>query len=570
MSQSQVRGQVEKKKGSSALPSAIFLAGIAYAYQQGLFPGEVPAEWREIAVQAVSVISALCGLSLLLAALRVRGRFKKALAAEIPKASEASARIATVKDIEEAGLVGGGGLLSMLGGGKKEVEFYAGVVGQHVLMLPNDAHTLIVAPTAAGKNTKLLFPYQGLIEAAMLINDPKAENEGVSARYRESVLGQEIIVVNAPKRSGRKSHSYNPIDIIIDDLAAGGQDVFNDARMIASALLPEPKGSNAGANKFFRQNGRDLIAFAMISLAVEDPQGANLPTVQQIVQDPAILMALAEQMQSSTALSGDLAGLASSILAMASKGEKQFQDFINEAKTAMAPYMPSGILAPLTKTSTFRYRDLVTRNAQGKRRTIYQHFDNSRKGVFVPFGSMLNACALLELQRAPRGEPVVFLNDEAGNMPVDGLPQAMTIVRGSNVRIVNVFQSYTQMDEVFGREGGQMIRDNSPLSIAFGLAEEDAKRVSTMIGMQNALQPSFSMGTMLSDPIQESRGTIKQPVRTADQVRRSQHAFVRYKDKRTMEVSLPGYHEMEPFRSKFDPNPMYGGKRFRGKKKVIF
>jgi hypothetical protein len=123
---------------------------------------------------------------------------------------------------------------------------------------------------------------------------------------------------------------------------------------------------------------------------------------------------------------------------------------------------------------------------------------------------------------------------------------------------------------VFGREGGQMIRDNSPLSIAFGLAEEDAKRVSTMIGMQNALQPSFSMGTMMSDPIQESRGTIKQPVRTADQVRRSQHAFVRYKDKRMMEVSLPGYHEMEPFRSKFDPNPSYGGKRFCGKKKVIF
>lgn len=213
------------------------------------------------------------------------------------------------------------------------------------------------------------------------MTDVKKENFEVTAAFRAGKLNHRIILLSVGG-----SHSYNPLDILKDGMAAGGQDVLTDARIIAQALIPEPKDER---NSYWRQGGRDLIILAMVGLIVKDPASANLGTVQSLVTDIYMTPALCEELAKETALSGDLALIARGTLGMAQKTEKGLQEYVNVAKQAMAPYARSGILHKLTERSTFRYRDLKYKDAQGRHLTIYNHFEQSRRLVFEPFGAML-------------------------------------------------------------------------------------------------------------------------------------------------------------------------------------
>jgi type IV secretory pathway TraG/TraD family ATPase VirD4 len=562
---SEGKGARPDKAKSSAVPGALCGLGVlGYASTQDWVRAFVPPDLMGAAEISVAALGAYWSSVLVLAGFRFRTRLKKALDAERPKDSAHSSRIATVRDIEEAGLIKKPSWIpSFLKKAPETVSFYAGIVGRHVLRL-QASHVLVIAPSGAGKNIKYVFLLLGLNREPAVVNDVKGENYEVTSEFRRIVLGHRIIRLVAGG-----DHKYNPLDILKDGLAAGGADVLTDARIIAQALIPEPKDER---NSYWRQGGRDLIIIAMVGLAVKDPASANLGNVQSIVTDIYMLIALCEELEKETALSGDLAIIARGFLGMSQKTEKGLQEYINVAKQAMAPYARSGILHKLTERSTFRYRDLKYKDAEGRFLTIYNHFDSSRRVIFEPFGAMLNACMLLELQRDRSPQRWLFINDEAANFVVKDLPKQMTILRGDgNGHIVNITQSRAQMQATWGREGAQVILDNSDIKIIFGMnTDEEAAKVSELIGKQNALTPSYGMGQGAADGISENRGLGQRPVMTADMVRREKRAFVIYKQERVMLVHLPGYQRCEPMRSKFKANSLYSKKRFKEPTEVIF
>lgn len=565
MSQNKGAGGNDPRKASSPVPAALAgLTGLAYVWPQEAVWALIPAEF----VQGVEFGGLGLGVywsgTLIAATFRFRTRLKKALDAERPKVSTHSSRIATVRDMQDAGLIRKPELFAALFQKPAEgVRFYCGIVGRHVLQLVA-THMLVVAPSGAGKNRCIVFILLGLNRDPAVVTDVKGENYEVTAAYRAKHFNHRII-----RLSAGGAHSYNPLDILKDGLAAGGTDVLTDARIIAQALIPEPKDER---NSYWRQGGRDLIILAMVGLIVKDPASANLGTVQSLVTDIHMMLALCEELSNETALSGDLAIIARGMLGMGEKTEKGLQEYVNVAKQAMAPYARSGILHKLTERSTFRYRDLKYKDAQGRHLTIYNHFDSSRRLVFEPFGAMLNSCMLLELQRDPSPQRWLFINDEAANFVVKDLPKQMTILRGDgNGHVVNICQSRAQMQATWGNEGSQIILDNSDLKIFFGLTTyEEARKVSDLVGQQNALSSSYAMGQGAQDGISESRSLAQRPVLTPDMVRREKRAIVIYKQERVMLTSLPGYECCEPMRSQFAINTRYGRKRFRGRKEVIF
>lgn len=565
MSQSKGAGGKDQPKATSPVPGAIAgLTLLASAWPQEWVWALIPPDFVERAEIGGLGLGGYWACVLVAASLRFRTRLKKALDAERPKESTHSSRIATVRDMEEARLIEVPSLVSALfRAAPPVVKFYCGIVGRHVLQLAA-THMLVVAPSGAGKNRNIVFILLGLNRDPAVVTDVKKENFEVTAAFRAGKLNHRIILLSVGG-----SHSYNPLDILNDGMAAGGQDVLTDARIIAQALIPEPKDER---NSYWRQGGRDLIILAMVGLIVKDPASANLGTVQSLVTDIYMMLALCEELAKETALSGDLALIARGTLGMAQKTEKGLQEYVNVAKQAMAPYARSGILHKLTERSTFRYRDLKYKDAQGRHLTIYNHFDSSRRLVFEPFGAMLNSCMLLELQRDPSPQRWLFINDEAANFVVKDLPKQMTILRGDgNGHVVNICQSRAQMQATWGTEGSQIILDNSDLKIFFGLTTyEEARKVSDLVGQQNALSSSYAMGQGAQDGISESRSLAQRPVLTPDMVRREKRAIVIYKQERVMLTSLPGYERCEPMRSQFAVNTRYGSKRLKGRKEVIF
>lgn len=553
-----------QQKGMGPVPASILVLGaIYYGVEHGAWV-LVPPQYDEHARIALAIVVGYSVLQLVLAVGRLRLRFRKELDAQRPKESTHSARIATVADLKESGVIPGFWNVSLFfRRAENSVRFYCGVIGRHVLQLVA-THVLIIAPTGTGKNRFFVFMYLGLLREPCVVTDVKGENYEVTARYRERRFNHRIIRFGVGGQ-----HSYNPVDLIKEGLAAGGRDVLGDAQRIALALRPEPKDEK---NSYWRQGGRDVMALTMIGLCVNDPANANLGTVQMIVSDINLFLAMCEDLEFSPALNGVVAEMARSMLGMVAEKKTALQEYINVAKQAMLPYARAGWLHKLTETSTFRYRDLKYPDAQGRFLTIYNQFDSSRREIFEPFGAMLNSCMLLELQRDPSPQRVVFLNDEATNFVVKDLPALLTILRSDgNVHVVNICQSRARMRATWGAEGEQTILDNSDLKIFFGLnSDEEAKKVSELIGQQNVLSPSYGMGQGPVDGISENRSIAQRPVLTSDMVRREKGALLVYRKERVMRVDLVGVDRCEPMRSEFDVNTRYGNKKFKGPVEVIF
>lgn len=549
------------RKGMGPVPlSLVTLSGLSYGWKEGLL-NSVPAGFEHEAQWVAGTIAGICALQLLLAVGRFRLRYRKALDAVRPKFSTHSARMATVKDIEDAGLVYKPGvsrwLRRLLRRAENTVEFYCGIVGRYVLKLPA-VHMLILAPSGTGKNRNVLNNLLALVEQSAVVNDIKLENYLVSAGYRASKLGHRIILLSAGG-----VHKYNPLDNVTDALASRMQDVFVIARMIAQFLAPEPKDDK---NSYWRQGGRDMVILAIVGLCLKFGYGANLTMVQALVTVPDDFINFCEDLEFETALSGEVAIFSRGMLSKFERTPKAIQEYSNVATQALAIYGPSGVLSKLTESSTFRYRDLRKPDAAGRRLTIYQHFDSSRRAVFEPFGALLNACMVMELERNKAGEPIVFFNDEAANFVIKDLPKLTTIVRGEiKLHFIIVVQGTAQMRDVWGNDGTQTIMDNCDLKLMFGLSTpEECQKVSDMIGQENVLSPSYALGQGARDGVGESRSIAQRPVMSPEMVRRQEKGFLFYRKARPALVDLPGSECCEPARSGFDVNTLYGNKKLVG------
>lgn len=92
-------------------------------------------------------------------------------------------------------------------------------------------------------------------------------------------------------------------------------------------------------------------------------------------------------------------------------------------------------------------------------------------------------------------KPILFLIDEAGNLPpINNLSQMVTVGRGRNIFFVLVFQSYSQLFELYGNRIAETIRSNCNVQIFIGTNDaKTTKEFSQLCG--NYSLRSTSVGT---------------------------------------------------------------------------
>jgi type IV secretion system protein VirD4 len=511
----------------------------------------VPPEWRPFAKAAAIGVTLFGGLQIASDLMKRVMSFARYVRSVLPSASHGSAGWATRKDARKGGLHQGHGL-------------FVGVHEGRVIRYENETHTLVLAPAGAGKTVCAVIPQLGLVSTPMLVTDMKGELAAQTARHRERVFKHKIVTLNPPKGFGFEEHAYNVLQIVVDDLEENPEDAVSDARGIAFQLLREPARSDA--NQYFRAGARSIITFVSLGLAVREPEAATLVTVQRIVNDVPVLVAMLEDFRDDSALQGDVAAMAESLLACHKDTPREFQAFLNGAAQALEPFAASGRLARMSDRCTFRFRDLKT----GKL-TIYLGCDMTRIKIFGPVVALWNWAAMLELQRMGDNRPVIFMLDEASNVVIEGLPNALTALRGYGIRCYMVFQELEEITRVYGREAQATILSQTPLKQFFGIGSQaTAEMISKALGNETISTPNFALGTGLFDDIGESRGFTAKPLLSGDEVRRlpSDEQIVFIGNMRPLRCLKIGYHEIEPLRSRIDPNPFHGGGRYRGELKV--
>ena len=113
----------------------------------------------------------------------------------------------------------------------------------------------------------------------------------------------------------------------------------------------------------------------------------------------------------------------------------------------------------------------------------------------------------------------IFFCDEFGTLPkIQDAEMIFSASRSRRLQIVPIIQSFSQLDKNYGKEGQEIIVDNTQLTIFGGFAPNStsAETLSKALGSRTALSGSVSRGK--NDP-SESLQMIERPLMTPDELK---------------------------------------------------
>ncbi len=113
----------------------------------------------------------------------------------------------------------------------------------------------------------------------------------------------------------------------------------------------------------------------------------------------------------------------------------------------------------------------------------------------------------------------VFYCDEYGTLPkIQDAEMMFSASRSRRLQIVPIIQSFSQLDKNYGKEGAEIIVDNTQLTIFGGFAPNStsAEALSKALGSRTVLSGSISRGK--NDPT-ESLQMIERPLMTPDELK---------------------------------------------------
>ena len=113
----------------------------------------------------------------------------------------------------------------------------------------------------------------------------------------------------------------------------------------------------------------------------------------------------------------------------------------------------------------------------------------------------------------------VFFCDEFGTLPkIESAEMMFSASRSRRLQIVPIIQSFAQLDKNYGKEGAEIIVDNTQLTIFGGFApnSSSAEVLSKAMGSRTVMSGSVSRG---KDNPSESLQMMERPLMTADELK---------------------------------------------------
>jgi len=113
----------------------------------------------------------------------------------------------------------------------------------------------------------------------------------------------------------------------------------------------------------------------------------------------------------------------------------------------------------------------------------------------------------------------VFFCDEFGTLPkIESAEMMFSASRSRRLQIVPIIQSFAQLEKNYGKEGGEIIVDNTQLTLFGGFApnSSSAETLSKALGSRTVMSGSVSRSK--NDPSQ-SLQMIERPLLTPDELK---------------------------------------------------
>ena len=113
---------------------------------------------------------------------------------------------------------------------------------------------------------------------------------------------------------------------------------------------------------------------------------------------------------------------------------------------------------------------------------------------------------------------VMFYCDEFGTFPkIEGMEAMFSAGRSRKISIIAIIQSFAQLEQNYGKQGMEIIVDNTQLTVFGGFApnSQSAEVLSKALGEQTVMSGSVSRGKDKSQSLQ----MIGRPIMTSDELK---------------------------------------------------
>lgn len=402
---------------------------------------------------------------------------------------------------------------------------------EQIYFVDENIHSLTVGATRSGKTRSVVLQTIGNLALAgesMILSDPKGELYQYTYPYLIS-KGYKIITLDF--KNPTKSNKYNFLQPVID---AVNREDYRKAEEYAWDITASLVGDDNGhTEKIWRDGEMSVIAGAIMSVVFDNknnPEYQNLTNVYMFISEMCKTVGN-NQMPINRyieCLAPDHP--ATSIFSIARIApDKTRGSFFTSALTTLRLFTNKSIYS-MTCESDFSLTDA------GKERIATFIILPDEKTTYYSLASLFvyqNYVALVEKADSRGGElfkRVNYILDEFGNFStIPAFQNMLTVAGGRKIRFNLFLQSFAQLENKYGKEVAENIRDNCQTWLYLKTAStETATTISKKLGCYStsSYSRSSSYTRYQSGSNSESMNLISRPLLTEDEIMRIERPYL--------------------------------------------
>lgn len=405
--------------------------------------------------------------------------------------------------------------------------------GTTALVDTGDVHALMIGAAGVGKTAYWLYPcieYACATGMSFLSTDTKGDVVRNYGTIAEKYYGYNVSVIDL--RNPTRSHGNNLLHLVNKyfDLYKLDPDCLSYkakaekyAKIISKTIISNGMdGASFGENSYFYDSAEGLLT-ATILLVAEfcKPEERHIVSVYKIIQE---LLAPSGQ-----------------------KGKNQFQQLMNLLpETHKAKWFAGAALntseqsmASVMSTALSRLNAFLDSELEQilcfDTEIDAERFCKEKSAIFIvmpeenPNTFFMVSLIIQQLYReilavadengGKLKNRCVFFCDEFGTQPkIESAEMMFSASRSRRLQIVPIIQSFAQLEQNYGKEGADVIIDNTQLTIFGGFAPNStsAEVLSKSLGSRTVMSGSVSKSK--NDPSQ-SLQMIERPLMTPDELK---------------------------------------------------
>ena len=405
--------------------------------------------------------------------------------------------------------------------------------GTTALVDTGDVHALMIGAAGVGKTAYWLYPcieYACATGMSFLSTDTKGDVVRNYGTIAEKYYGYNVSVIDL--RNPTRSHGNNLLHLVNKyfDLYKENPDCLSYkakaekyAKIISKTIISNGMdGASFGENSYFYDSAEGLLT-ATILLVAEfcKPEERHIVSVYKIIQE---LLAPSGQ-----------------------KGKNQFQQlmdllpenhkakwFAGAALNTSEQSMASVMSTALSRLNAFLDSELEqilcfdteidAERLCKEKSAIFIVMPEENPNTFFMVSLIIQQLyreilAVADENGGKLKNRCVFFCDEFGTLPkIDSAEMMFSASRSRRLQIVPIIQSFAQLEKNYGKEGADVIIDNTQLTIFGGFAPNStsAEVLSKALGSRTVMSGSVSRSK--NDPSQ-SLQMIERPLMTPDELK---------------------------------------------------